>query len=52
MKVLPYIVVTSESALRSVPGEYRQAALALGASKQYVTLRILFPWPKKACLEL
>ena len=48
--VLPYIVATSESALRSVPGEYRQAALALGVSKQYLTLRVLFPLAKKGLL--
>lgn len=48
--VLPYIVATSESALRSVPQEYRQAALALGVSKQYLTLRILLPLAKKGLL--
>nr|WP_204615151.1 phosphate ABC transporter permease subunit PstC [Desulforadius tongensis] len=45
--VLPYIVTNSESALRSVPREYRQAALALGVSKQYLTLRVLLPLAKK-----
>ena len=45
--VLPYIVATSESALRSLPGEYRQAALALGVSKQYATLKVLLPLAKK-----
>jgi phosphate transport system permease protein len=48
--VLPYIVVASESALRSVPSEYRQAALALGVSKQYLTFRVLLPLAKKGLL--
>lgn len=48
--VLPYIVSASESALRSVPREYRQAALALGVSKPYLTLRVLLPLAKKGLL--
>jgi phosphate transport system permease protein len=48
--VMPYIVTTSESALRAVPEEYRQAALALGVSKQYVVLKILLPLAKKGLL--
>jgi phosphate transport system permease protein len=45
--VLPYIVTTSEAAIRSIPAEYRQAALALGASRPYVALRVLLPLAKK-----
>jgi phosphate transport system permease protein len=48
--VLPYIVTTSEVAIRSVPAEYRQAALALGASRPYVALRVLLPLAKKGLL--
>lgn len=48
--VLPYIVTTSEAAIRSVPAEYRQAALALGASRPYVALRVLLPLAKKGLL--
>ncbi|WP_031516922.1 phosphate ABC transporter permease subunit PstC [Desulfofalx alkaliphila] len=45
--VLPYIVATSEAALRAVPREYRQTALALGVSKPYLTLKVLVPLAKK-----
>ncbi|MDD4588731.1 MAG: phosphate ABC transporter permease subunit PstC [Heliobacteriaceae bacterium] len=48
--VLPYIVVTGEAALRAVPPEYRQAALALGVSKQYMTIKVLLPLAKKGLL--
>jgi phosphate transport system permease protein len=48
--VLPYIVTTSEAAIRSIPAEYRQAALALGASRPYVALRVLLPLAKKGLL--
>lgn len=48
--VLPYIISTSESALRAVPAAYRQASLALGVSKPYLTLRVLLPLAKKGIL--
>lgn len=48
--VLPYIVAASESALRAVPGEYRRAALALGASRQYMVLRVLLPLAGKGLM--
>ncbi|MEG6522346.1 phosphate ABC transporter permease subunit PstC [Desulfotomaculum sp. 1211_IL3151] len=48
--VLPYIISASESALRAVPPEYRQASLALGVSKPYLTLRVLIPLAKKGLL--
>jgi phosphate transport system permease protein len=39
---LPTIIATSEEALRSVPNSYREAALALGATKwQSVRLAVL-----------
>jgi len=48
--VLPYIVANSEAALRSVPWEYRETALALGVSRQYLTLRVLLPLAKRGLL--
>ncbi len=48
--VLPYIVSNSESALRAVPGEYRQAALALGVSRPYATLKVLLPLAARGLL--
>lgn len=45
--VLPYIVATSEAALRSVPKEYKQTAMALGVSKQYVAVKVLLPIARK-----
>lgn len=48
--VLPYIVTNTETALRSVPLEYRHAALSLGVSKPYCTLRVLVPMAKKGIL--
>lgn len=48
--VLPYIVATSEAALRAVPGEYRQAALALGVSRQYAALKVMLPLASRGLL--
>ncbi|SHK82098.1 phosphate ABC transporter permease subunit PstC [Desulforamulus aeronauticus] len=48
--VLPYIISTSESALRAIPPEYRQVSLALGVSKPYLTLRVLLPLAKRGLL--
>ncbi|WP_304543153.1 phosphate ABC transporter permease subunit PstC [Desulforamulus aquiferis] len=50
LMVLPYIVSTAESALRSVPGEYRQVALGLGVSKVYFVLKVLLPMAKRGLL--
>lgn len=41
--VLPFIIANSENALRSVPSEYRQASMALGISKQYISIKVLVP---------
>ncbi len=38
--ILPYITVQAESVLRQVPGTYREAALALGATRQRAALII------------
>lgn len=48
--VLPFIVTNSESALRAVPREYRQASLALGVSRQYTAIKVLMPLAKKGLL--
>ena len=43
--VLPYIVTTSEAAIRSIPAEYRQAALALGV-QAVCSAAVLLPLAK------
>ncbi|MEI6916288.1 MAG: phosphate ABC transporter permease PstA [Armatimonadota bacterium] len=40
---LPVVVVSTEEALRAVPREYREASLALGATKWQTTWRIIVP---------
>jgi len=40
---LPVIIATSEEALRSVPMEYREASLALGASKWETIRNVVLP---------
>ena len=43
MMTLPVLVVSTEQALRSVPQELRWAAMALGATRLQVVMRILLP---------
>lgn len=40
---LPVIIGTAEEALRSVPDTYREASLALGASKSQTIARVVLP---------
>jgi phosphate transport system permease protein len=47
---VPVIVSVSEDALRAVPDSYREAALALGASKWEIVYRVLFPAAKSGLL--
>jgi phosphate transport system permease protein len=47
---VPVIVSVSEDALRAVPDSYREAALALGASKWEIVHRVLFPAAKSGLL--
>ncbi len=47
---VPLIVSISEDALRAVPDSYREAAIALGASKWEVVYRVLFPAAKNGLL--
>ncbi len=44
--VLPFMIKTCEEALKTVPGSYREASLALGASKLQTTFRIVLPAAK------
>ncbi len=41
--VLPVIIVASEEAIRSVPREFREASLALGATKLQTVKRVILP---------
>jgi phosphate transport system permease protein len=40
---LPVVIVTTEEALRAVPGEMREAAMALGATKWQTVWTVLLP---------
>lgn len=40
---LPVVIVTVEETLRSVPQDYRQASLALGATRLQTILRVVLP---------
>lgn len=44
--ILPTIVSMSENAIRAVPGEFREASLALGADKRETITKILVPAAK------
>jgi phosphate transport system permease protein len=47
---VPIIVSMGEDALRAVPDSYREAALALGASRWQVSLRVLLPGARNGLL--
>jgi len=44
---LPVVIITVEETLRSVPRDYREASLALGATKFQTVFRVVLPqaWP-------
>lgn len=44
--ILPTIVSISENAISSVPGEYREASLAIGADKRETITKIILPAAK------
>ncbi len=48
--ILPTIIGVSESAIRAVPGEYYEGALALGATKERSLFRIVLPAAKSGIL--
>ena len=50
MMSVPIIVSVSEDALRAVPDSYREAAVALGASRWEIVYRVLFPAAKNGLL--
>ncbi|MFT5108218.1 MAG: phosphate transport system permease protein [Pseudoalteromonas tetraodonis] len=50
MMAIPLIVSISEDSLRAVPDSYREAALALGASRWEVVYKVLFPAAKNGLL--
>lgn len=43
MLTLPVVIVTVEETLRAVPNEYREASLALGATKLQTIVRVVLP---------
>ena len=47
---VPVIVSVGEDALRAVPDSYREAGLALGASRWEIVYRVLFPSAKNGLL--
>jgi len=47
---VPVIVSVGEDALRAVPDSYREAAVALGASRGEIVFRVLFPAAKNGLL--
>lgn len=47
---VPIIVSVSEDSLRAVPDSYREAAIALGASRWEIVYRVLFPAAKNGLL--
>jgi phosphate transport system permease protein len=47
---VPIIVSVGEDALRAVPDSYREAALALGASRTQLAVRVLLPAARRGLL--
>lgn len=50
MMILPTIVSVSLDALNSVPGAYYEGALALGATKEQATFKVMLPAAKSGIL--
>jgi phosphate transport system permease protein len=50
LMIVPIIVSLSEDALRAVPDSYREAGLALGATRWQLTWRVLLPAAKTGLL--
>lgn len=44
--ILPTVITTSKTALKSVPGTYREGAYALGASKEQAIFSVMLPAAK------
>jgi phosphate transport system permease protein len=50
LMAVPVIVSVGEDALKAVPDSYREAALAMGASRWEIVYRVLFPAAKNGLL--
>ena len=48
--ILPTIIVTTESAMRAVPADYYEGALALGATKERSIFRVIIPAAKSGVI--
>jgi phosphate transport system permease protein len=44
--ILPFVIKTCEEAIKSVPNSYREASLAMGASKWHTIVKIVIPSAK------
>lgn len=49
--ILPYIVANSEAAIRAVPQEYADSALALGVSDVYTVFKVLLPLARRGIIS-
>lgn len=49
--ILPTIVSISENSISAVPGEYKEASLALGANKMETAMRVLIPAARSGILS-
>ena len=48
--ILPTIIGVTESAMRSVPDQYYEGSLALGATKERTVFRIVIPAAKSGVI--
>ncbi len=48
--VLPYVIKTCEEAVKAVPVSYREASLALGASKRSTITKVVLPSAKRGII--
>lgn len=51
MMILPTLINISETALKSVPDEYRKSSLALGASKMQTIFKVIVPCAKSGIIS-
>ncbi|HOH09869.1 MAG TPA: phosphate ABC transporter permease subunit PstC [Bacillota bacterium] len=50
MMILPTVISVSEAAIRAVPGEYREASLAMGATKWQTIWHVVIPAAKSGIM--
>lgn len=48
--ILPFVMKTCEEAIKSVPETYREASLAMGASKWYTIIKVIIPSAKNGII--